>query len=146
MNKSDNVDIFDGFKKYRERNAARVEKLKERILKDSVWLTEEDLIDRNNKPAKKEIDMWKQENKIFGIEKDGIFIFPEYIFDENAQPIASVKKVLDILGGEKGSWAIVFWFESINSWLGNTKPKDALREEDKLIFSATREKEGVLHG
>lgn len=146
MDKSDNFDIFHGLEKYRERNAVRVEKLKEIILKDSVWLTEEDLIHRNNQLTKKEIDIWKHENKIFGLEKDGLIVFPEYIFDENAHPIASVKKVLDIFDNKKKDWNIVFWFESLNSWLGNIKPKDALREEDKLIFAATREKEGVLHG
>lgn len=146
MNKSYEFDIFHDLEEYKKRNAARVEKLKERILKDSVWLTEDDLISRNNRLTKKEIDIWKHENKIFGLEKDGLIIFPKYIFDENTHPIASVKKVLDIFDNEKKDWNIVFWFESLNSWLGNIKPKDALREEDKLIFAAKREKEGVLHG
>ena len=146
MKEKKELDIFSGLEEYKLKNDQRILELKELILKSSKWSAGNELLKLNAMLTLEKINKWKEEKRIFSIFHNGEELYPLYIFNELLQPIKSVHSVLKIFADEKNSWSIVFWFESVNSWLGNKKPKDLLFEDEKLIFAAEREKEGVLHG
>lgn len=139
-------DIFSGFEKYKLKNDEKIAELKKTILTNSKWCNTEELLKLNTMLTLEKIKKWETDKKIFSILNNNEKLYPLYIFNESLEPIQSVSAVLKIFSDEKKPWSIVFWFESINSWLNNRKPKDVLFEDENLVFAAKIEVEGIQHG
>ncbi len=133
-------------------NTERLEKLKRTILNDSEWLVALEVSRRggNGGAVKNPSGLpnrWKRAKKIFAIASEGRDLYPAYALDIGGQPLPLIKKIIELFGETKTSWALAVWFGTPNSWLGNKKPKDLLvSAPEKVMEAALRAKEGPVHG
>lgn len=133
-------------------NTERLEKLKKTILDDSEWLPAQEVSRRSGgsitvRNPSGLPNRWKRARKIFAITSEGRDLYPAYALDIGGQPLPLMKKIIDVFGETKTPWSLAVWFGTLNSWLGNKKPKDLLiSEPNKVLEAARRAKEGPVHG
>jgi len=99
---------------------------------------------RSAQPSK-----WKKNGLIFAIPHNGIDYYPGYGLDpdQGYRPIKALKPIIDCFKGTRNGWGLAYWFESVNSYLGGTRPKDLLTSApNKVLAAAADEMDGVAHG
>lgn len=85
---------------------------------------------------------------VFSISIHGEDHYPRYAFDaqQRYRPLPALKSILVAFGDWNG-WAIAFWFDSPNSYLGGLCPKELLAiEPERVLFAAESEVQGAGHG
>lgn len=124
-----------------------------RILGSSDWISAEEMArlgHRSSRNAGALARSWRKKGVIFSIRQDGESLYPVYALDPLAgnRPLAGLGRVLKALGGDNANaWAMAFWFDSPNSYLGGRRPKDCLAGPlDELLLAAHAEAQGVQHG
>lgn len=133
-------------------NTERLEKLKETILNDSEWLPAQEVSRRGGagtgvKNPSGLPNRWKRTGKIFAITSEGRDLYPAYALDIGGQPLPLVRKIIELFGETKTPWSLAVWFGTLNSWLGNKKPKDLLTTApEQVLEAALMAKEGPVHG
>jgi hypothetical protein len=91
---------------------------------------------------------WKRNGQIFAIHYKGVDLYPAYALDhsEGVRPLPIMSEILKHLA-DKDDWQKAFWFEGLNSYLKNRKPKQLLRTQPaKVLQAAELEAVGVQHG
>lgn len=53
--------------------------------------------------------------------------------------IQSVAEIIKCFGDKKTGWGLAYWFEGINSFLDDRKPKDLLAIDSKNVIAAARD-------
>ncbi|CAM3591042.1 hypothetical protein CCOS865_04026 [Pseudomonas reidholzensis] len=84
---------------------------------------------------------WVREKRVFAIRHDGVDYFPIYGLDETNgyRPLSQLKDVISVLEPMKDGWQMAYWFLSVNSWLGGTRPQDLLRSDVRRVIDAAGE-------
>jgi hypothetical protein len=102
-------------------------------------------VNPNSQPSR-----WKRAGRIFAIKPAGsVELFPAYGLDPSSgyRPLKELAEIIRILGEKKDAWGIAYWFASLNSFLGGTRPQDVLTQEPRrVIAAAADEVEDVVHG
>jgi hypothetical protein len=122
------------------------------VLEGCDWLTSAQIADLagfsstnpGSQPSK-----WKRSRQIFAIRHSGVDYFPAYGLDAASgyRPIKSLAPVLDVFGRTKDDWGLAYWFASVNSFLGGSRPQDVLQTApERVLAAAVDEAAGVLHG
>ncbi len=91
---------------------------------------------------------WKRNGQIFAIHYKGVDLYPAYALDhsEGVRPLPIMGEILKHLA-DKDDWQKAFWFEGLNSYLNNRKPKQLLRTQPaEVLRAAELEAVGVQHG
>ncbi len=90
---------------------------------------------------------WKQSRLVFAIQHKGVNYFPLYALnpDDNYRPYGAIGKILRIFGPAISSWAIASWFNSLNSFLDDRRPKDMLAAESDLVIAAAQDQVDELN-
>jgi len=91
---------------------------------------------------------WKRNGQIFAIHYKGADLYPTYALDhsEGVRPLPIVGEILKHLA-DKDDWQKAFWFEGLNSYLKDRKPKRLLRSHPMEVLRAAEiEAAGVQHG
>jgi hypothetical protein len=91
---------------------------------------------------------WKRNGQIFAIHYKGVDLYPAYALDhsEGVRPLPIMSEILKHLA-DKDDWQKAFWFEGLNSYLKNRKPKQLLRTHPaEVLRAAELEAVGVQHG
>ncbi len=133
-------------------NTERLEKLKQLILNDSEWLPAQEVSRRGGasvgvKNPSGLANRWKRAGKIFAITSKGKDLYPAYALDIGGQPLPLMKKIIELFGETKTPWSLAVWFGTLNSWLGNKKPKDLLSSApEQVLEAALSAKQGPVHG
>ncbi len=90
---------------------------------------------------------WKQSRSVFAIQHKRINYFPLYALnpDDNYRPYDVVGRILRIFGPAISSWAVASWFNSLNSFLDDRRPKDMLATEPDLVIAAAQDQVDELN-
>lgn len=87
---------------------------------------------------------WLGEGRIFGLKHAGERRFPAFQFDNEGQPLPTVRRVLDALGGSLRGWEIALWFTTPNGYLEGSRPVDLVRRApDDVVAAAAYEAAGI---
>jgi hypothetical protein len=86
---------------------------------------------------------WKAKGKVFSVKQGGVEYFPAFQFAEG-QPVETIGKVLETLGGRKSGWQLAFWFTSPNGWLDGKRPADIIDDMESVARAAAREAEDII--
>lgn len=119
------------------------------VLENSEWLSAEQIgelggFSKSNLAAP--ANRWKQEGKIFALPYQGQDRFPRYALDEVYRPLPGVEPVMKALGAIS-PWRIAAWFESVNAWLGNRRPRECVAvEPETLLQAAGHYRNSGMHG
>jgi hypothetical protein len=92
---------------------------------------------------------WKRNRQIFTVSHKGVDLYPLFALDQQGgfRPLPIVARILEVFADKKDGWATAFWFESVNSYLKNRKPKDLLvTDPERVLRAAEVEAAGVQHG
>ena len=84
-------------------------------------------------------DEWRDDGKIFGVERQGRVLYPAFQFDGDGRPKPVVAEVLQALG-KRGPWQIASWFATPNGWLSDDRrPVDVMDTDPDAVVNAARE-------
>lgn len=92
---------------------------------------------------------WKRRRQIFAVSHKGIDLYPVFALDQRSgfRPLPVVAEILRIFENQQDGWETAFWFESLNSYLKDRKPKDLLiSDPESVLRAAETEATGVQHG
>ena len=107
-------------------------------LSETALFTAEQIYEMSGTTAENltESDLNRDVNKkIFSVTRGGVHLYPAFQFEDGA-PKPIIQEILDILPNEMSCWQIAFWFESINGWLDDAKPKDCLNQKEEVLYAA----------
>lgn len=113
------------------------------------WLTAAEIAKANGQRTKELVTQWKQRRKLFAVpilrlEGDEEDRYAAYQFDNHMKPRPVIAEVLRIFGKKKNDpWKILFWFHSVNGWLGGQAPYKCLDEPELVIKAAKHEMETI---
>lgn len=136
-----------------QREAAMIADARSAVLESAEWLTAAQIAELagfsesnvNAQPSR-----WKRERRIFAIKPPAkVELFPAYGLDQKSgfRPLPAMREVLSAFGRHREAWGIAEWFASVNSFLGNKRPQDLLRDEPDAVIAAARDEvAGVTHG
>jgi hypothetical protein len=118
------------------------------VLQGTEWLTAAEIgklggFSQSNPAAP--ANRWKNEGKIFAVERDGQDRFPRYALDEIYRPLPIVEPVLSTLG-KISSWRLAAWFESTNAWLDNARPRETIATDPESVLAAAQAYRSGGHG
>jgi hypothetical protein len=84
---------------------------------------------------------WKKDGAIFAIHHKGTDYYPLYALnpDDNYRPYKALAGIVKIFGDRKTGWGLAYWFEGVNSFLDDRKPKDLLATDPKSVIAAARD-------
>ncbi len=108
-----------------------------------------DIAQFSSKNPSSQPNRWKRHGQMFAVPHKGTDLYPLYALDRRHgfRPLPVVGKVLSIFLGKKTGWETAFWFESVNSYLNNKRPKDLLETRPEAVLSAAQaEADGLQHG
>jgi hypothetical protein len=92
---------------------------------------------------------WKREQVIFVTEHNGVDQFPLYGLnpEKSYKPYPALSENLTLFHGMRSGLSIGFWFDGLNSFLDDRRPKDLLASKPEMVIAAARdEMEGLRHG
>jgi hypothetical protein len=78
---------------------------------------------------------WKNENRIFAIQRDGKDWYPRYQFDESFTPLPIMKTII-LEFGDAPRIEIAGWMESPNNYLDGKRPREVVRDAPGLVVEA----------
>src|SRR3954447_404450 len=79
---------------------------------------------------------WRQEQKVFAVDVDGVQRFPGFQFGGNGRPLPVIADVLAAVGDRLTGWELALWFTGGNGWLGGKRPVDVLDGDPELVVEA----------
>jgi hypothetical protein len=84
---------------------------------------------------------WKKDGAIFVIHHKGTDYYPLYALnpEDNYRPYTALAEIIKLFGEKKTGWGLAYWFEAINSFLDDRKPKDLLATDHKEVVAAARD-------
>jgi hypothetical protein len=84
---------------------------------------------------------WKKDGAVFAIHHKGTDYYPLYALnaDDNFRPYKALAEVIKIFADRKTGWGLAYWFEAVNSFLDDRKPKDVLATDPKSVIAAARD-------
>lgn len=124
---------------------------KSRIIQSGDWLTLKQVgrgADLHGAELESHSRHWTSQALLFSISIHGEDYYPRYALDAQRyyQPLPALKPILAVFVDWDG-WALAFWFDSPNSYLGGQRPKELLASEpEKVLYAAEREVQGIAHG
>lgn len=86
---------------------------------------------------------WKAQARIFAVPYQGQDRFPTFQFDADGKPLSLIKKVLELLPGNRTPWQTALWFVSSNSWLGGPAPRERLDDAAAILEAAGHESDEI---
>jgi hypothetical protein len=95
---------------------------------------------------------WKQNGAIFAVAHQGVDYFPSYALNPDAKyrPYKALADVIKVFGKKKDAWGLAYWFASVNSFLGGSRPQDLLANNPDQVIMAARDEvdelDGAAHG
>jgi hypothetical protein len=117
------------------------------ILQAGDWLERDDL-ERRISPdgdAYFVVADWLWGLRMFCVEFDGKQFFPPFAFNARWKPLPATRAILDVLW-DYSDWHIAGWFESPNSYLDGTRPRELIaRDRDSVERAARKYLVGALH-
>jgi hypothetical protein len=122
------------------------------ILRSGNFLTAREIaeiVGYSAKNSSAQPNRWKRNQIIFAAQHKGVDYFPRYALDpvEKYRPYKAVAGILKIFGRTKSGWSAAFWFEGLNSYLGDQRPKDLLATQPDLLIAAAQDAaDRVQHG
>jgi hypothetical protein len=135
------------------REAEMVAKARADVIESAKWLSTAQVVKLGgvstiNSPSHP--SRWKRKGQIFAIKPaGGDELFPAYGLDpsNSYRPLKELAEIIKILGEEKDAWGMAYWFASLNSFLGGTRPQDVLvQEPQRVIAAAADEVADIVHG
>jgi hypothetical protein len=117
-----------------------------RIFSGTEWLTAEQVgtsstfgagpVSRDpQKAGAARANRWKNEGRIFAIQRDGKDWYPRYQFDEAYIPLPAVKTIIKEFG-DAPPIEIAGWMESPNNYLDAKRPRELVRTEPGAVLQA----------
>jgi hypothetical protein len=123
-----------------ERRAALFAKNVENVFNGTEWLTGESIGQLRNPQAANPhaaAARWREQRRIFGVQKQGRRLYPRYAFSETWEPLPVVARVLAVLG-DLSDKRIASWFESPHGHLGGLRPRELLGSRPNDVEAAAR--------
>ncbi len=118
--------------------AAALQAAAQRLIADGCsWITASQLAQwAGVSPAT--LDQWKRDKRIFSVMRQGIEVFPEYLFDAQHRSLPAVEATLLLLHEYDGD-RLAAWFESTSSFLGGRRPRELLAADPQAGLRRRRE-------
>ena len=66
-------------------------------------------------------------------------LYPRFQFDENANTIPAIRRVLKVVPKDAQGWSLLSWFETRNALLKGRKPMDMLAQDSAAAQIYSRE-------
>jgi hypothetical protein len=116
------------------------------IFAGTEWLTADQVgtnatfgtVPGSNDPRKAgatKANRWKNEGKIFAIQRDGKDWYPRYQFDVSMMPIPLMKTIIQEFG-DVPRIEIAAWMESPNIYLNGKRPREVVATDSRAILAA----------
>ncbi|WP_321867141.1 hypothetical protein [Paraburkholderia tropica] len=121
----------------------------EAVLNGTQWLIsptsgewqEQDADDRHTAAGR-----WRDEGRVFAIERSDQILYPQYLFGETSRPIPEVAEILSVFA-DYAPLRIASWFESTNGLLHGKRPRECLAETPLAVVKAAMDHVvGAVHG
>lgn len=126
------------FRRFDKRMEASISKSIEAIFSGTQWLTAAEL-GRAARPKAANphsvASRWRASKRIYAVERRGQLLFARYQFDAGFDPLPVVARILATLE-QASPIEIASWFESPNSYLDDSRPRDLLASEPELVSEA----------
>ena len=119
-----------------KRMEAFISKSIEAIFSGTQWLTAAELgrAARSKAAIPHSVaSRWRASKRIYAVERRGQLLFARYQFDAGFDPV--VTRILATLE-QASPIEIASWFESPNSYLDGSRPRDLLASEPELVAEA----------
>ncbi len=118
--------------------AAALQAAAQRLIADGCsWITASQLAQwAGVSPAT--LDQWKRDKRIFSVMRQGIEVFPEYLFDAQHRSLPAAEATLLLLHEYDGD-RLAAWFESTSSFLGGRRPRELLAADPGRVAAAARD-------
>jgi len=84
------------------------------------------------------VNRWKQERKIFAIQRDNRDLYPRYGLGPDFRPLPQLAKVIALLGHYPGE-QLAAWFESTSGFLGGKRPRELLAIDPQRVIDAAKD-------
>lgn len=81
------------------------------------------------------VNRWKNEHRIFAIQRDGKDWYPRYQFDESFSPLEIMKTIIREFA-EAPRIEMAGWMESPNNYLDGKRPREVVRDAPGQIVEA----------
>jgi hypothetical protein len=81
------------------------------------------------------VNRWKNEHRIFAIQRDGKDWYPRYQFDESFSPLEIMKTIIREFA-EAPRIEMAGWMESPNNYLDGKRPREVVRNAPSQIVEA----------
>ena len=126
------------FRRFDKHMEASISKSIEAIFSGTQWLTAAEL-GRAARPKAANphsvASRWRASKRIYAVERRGQLLFARYQFDAGFDPLPVVARILATLE-QASPIEIASWFESPNSYLDGSRPRDLLASEPELVAEA----------
>lgn len=131
---------------YREIEADMLARATDRVLASGDYVDANGIVELLGIDAG-QLQAWERAGSIFSVQSDGKRLYPLFALDpQAAAPRPALASILTILT-KKDGWRMAFWFSSLNSWLNDQRPQDALANDPQSVIAAAKEEAaGVQHG
>lgn len=117
-----------------------------RIFSGTEWLTAEEVgtsssfgSSSNSQDPRRagaaRANRWKNEKRIFAIQRDGKDWYPRFQFDETCTPLPVMKTIIKEFG-DAPPIEIAGWMESPNNYLDAKRPREIVRTEPGAVLEA----------
>lgn len=84
------------------------------------------------------VNRWKQDRKIFAIQRLGRDLYPRYALGPDFRPLPQLAKVLAVLAHYPGE-QLAAWFESTSGFLGGARPRELLASQAERVLQAAQD-------
>ena len=79
---------------------------------------------------------YKRQNRVFAVRDSKQDLYPQFQFDENAEPRAGMQQLLQAVPEGVRGWSLLSWLEARNALLGGRKPSDVLAQDPTAVVRA----------
>ncbi|MDB4991744.1 MAG: family transcriptional regulator [Myxococcaceae bacterium] len=81
---------------------------------------------------------YKRARRLFAVTEGRSDLYPVFQFDENAEPLEGIARVLAAVPPDLNEWALLSWFESRNHLLDEKKPSDLIASAPERVAAAAQ--------
>lgn len=112
-----------------------------RLLAEFGALTSAEVAERagfTGKNAAQTAYRWRQQGRIFGVERNGETLHPSFQFDSRTgQPLPVIREILKVLrSADMSPWSIALWFTAPSGILDGRRPVDVLDDRELVLRAA----------
>jgi hypothetical protein len=108
------------------------------VMAGTAWLTSDELAGRisaNRSGCVDTMARWTREGRLFAMDMGDKRVYPAYAFDAAGEPLPVIKRVLQNLFMHD-SFSLACWFESPNTYLDGSRPRDMLVTDPERVVAA----------